>query len=173
MDKNNKINTNYFSDDEINKKDENEDEYEDENEDKNSIESDDSMDNETRQIVYQSLNRNIKYDDIIYKTNQEDETTTIIQKQCSRNKSNKTKNILSLNEFIQKVNIDEKAKNPNKFISKRMEEKKKQFGINKEIKPKRSFNPRMPPYNFVHGKKEIQQFVNFSNNQEFPSLKKL
>jgi hypothetical protein len=164
MDKNNKVNTNYFSDEDNDENDE------DNNED---VDSDDSMDIETRQIVYESINRNrnINYNEVTYKTNQEIEVEKKVL--SSTNKPIKNKNIFSLNEFIQKVNIDEKAKEPKKFVSKRMEEKKKQFGINKEIKPKRSFNPRIPPYNFVHGKKEIQQFINFSNDQEFPSLRNL
>jgi hypothetical protein len=50
--------------------------------------------------------------------------------------------------------MDEEVKNntPKKFISKRADIKRKELGIEEEKEPKRSFNPRKPPYNFVFNK---------------------
>jgi hypothetical protein len=159
MNNNKKFNTdNYFSDDEVNQ-DNQIDECE---------ESDDSLDEETRRIIYQSISRNMNWDDLTYNVKKE----PVKKKQSSTDKPMKTKNVLSLGQFVQKIDIEEKTKQPKKFVSKRVEEKRKQFGVSEDTKPKRSFNPRMPPYNFVHGKKEPEKPINFSNNLDFPSFGK-
>ena len=166
----------YFSDDEeVEQKTETPDIEEE-------YESDDSMDEETRRLVFQSVSKNMNWDlNCISKketTNKQKKITDKQKKVTTNNqpatdKQKKTKNVLSLIEFVQKIDADEKAKQakqPKKFVSKRVEDKRKQLGVSKEIKPKRSFNPRLPPYNFVHGKKELVPTVNFSNELDFPSL---
>jgi len=96
--------------------------------------------------------------------------TNKINKSNKSNKTNKTKIIYSLNEFVEKFEPKETANQPKKFISKRVNEKKKQSDIYNETKIKRQFNPRIPPYNFVHVKKETKQIINIFNEHEFPSL---
>ncbi len=161
MSKNNKFNADdYFSEEEeINQDDNVEDIIEEE--------SDDSMDEETRRIIYKTSSKDINWNDLTLKTKQE----PVKKKQSVTDKSKKTKNVLSLNEFVQKIENEEKTKQPKKFISKRVEERRKEFGTNEEKKLKRSFNARLPPYNFVHSKKEVVEPVNFSNELDFPSLK--
>lgn len=163
MNNNKKFNTDdYFSDnDEVNQ-----DNQIDNFDEGDGEESDDSMDEETRRIIYQSISRNMN--DLTLYVKKEHAK----KKQPSTDKPKKTKNFLSLSQFVQKIDAEEKAKQPKKFVSKRVEEKRKQFRVSEDTKPKRSFNPRMPPYNFVHGKKEAHQPVNFSNEIDFPSLGK-
>jgi hypothetical protein len=142
---NNKITqlNNYFSDDEKISQDYNLDDDDDE--------SDYSIDEETRRIIYQSINKNINSNNKL-------------------NKQKKNKNIISLNDFVQKVNAEKTAKQPKKFISKRADEKKILPDINDIQIIKKSFNPRLPPYNFVHGIKDIYYYENIVNDQNFPSL---
>lgn len=154
--KNNFNNNDYFSDDEVEEQVTNYD-IEDDNE------SDNEVDEETRRIINETINKKTQWEEI-----------THVTKQKSNNKkqpvSNKAKSVFSLGEFVQKVEIDEKAKQPKKFMSKRVEEKRKQTGPIIEVKPKRSFNPRLPPYNFVYNKTVTQQLIDFSNTTDFPSL---
>lgn len=162
MNKNKKFNTdNYFSDDEkVNQTNDNLEEGE---------ESDDSLDEETRRIIYQSISKNMNWENLTLEVKKEPVKKKLASTDKTE-KAKKTKNVLSLSEFIRKIDSEEKAKQPKKFVSKRVEEKRKQFGVSEDTKPRRSFNPRMPPYNFVHGKKEESQSVNF-NELDFPSLK--
>lgn len=180
------INTNdYFSDDENDEEmgndsgdeemdnvDAEDQEDDDEDDDMDEV---DVMDDETRRIVYQSLckkmnqseSTNINKKDHVY------ENPTKLNKSIKSIKPIKPKTVFSLKEFIQKVEIDEKykqSKQPKKFVSKRAHVKKQELGVREKPTYKRTFNPRLPPYNFVHGNKEIVQQVNLSNEQDFPSL---
>lgn len=141
----------YFSDDENNE------EYQDEEQ---SEESDDGFDEHTRQIIFQAISSN----DQEYNFNN-------IQSKPTKNKTKKTKGSMSLEQFNKKIEEERIANQPKKFTSKRVEEKKKTSGFVSNDKPKRNFNPRLPPYNFVHKKQETNKSVNISNINDFPSLK--
>lgn len=105
-------------------------------------ESDCSLDDESKQILYMAA---IKKDHNNIFINKEEK----IIKQ-TKIKTKKSKNTFSLSEFNKK--LEEDNKQTKKFISKRAEEKKKQLGIVNENIVKRDFNPRLPPYNLVKNK---------------------
>ena len=130
-------------------------------------ETDDSMDEESKQIIYRSMRKD-RTDFTFFVEKEPDKDKP---KQPSMDKSKKTKKSMSLNDFVQKIDAEEKAKQPKKFVSKRVVEKINKFGASKDIKPKRSFNPRMRPYNFVQNKKITNDTINFLSEHEFPSLK--
>jgi len=148
-----------------NEEDENPNEEEEEEEEEDYENEEDIMDDETRQIIYKTLNKNINRGESLF-----DNKKVIHNNYNNCDKVNKTKKTFSLNEFIEKINIEEDKNKPKKFISSRASEKRKHLGINKETNPKRCFNARLPPFNFVHGQKEVHQFVNFNNKEDFPSL---
>lgn len=150
---------NYFSEDEHNNDiDENEN---------NEESSDDSMDEETRQIIFKSAQRDIDWS----KLNVSAKNKQPLIKKHTRVKSIKT---TSLIDFVKKVDNDEKEKKPKKFTSKRLEDKKKVDGIiNNDISIKtRTFNPRLPPYNFINKKQTNDKLktIDFKNDELFPSL---
>lgn len=158
MNKNNTKYNDYFSDDEKNN-DEQNDGFEDD------YESDGSIDEETRRIIYQATMKNINNLDTIYKEIEKGtvkEVKPIITKE-------KDKNSLSLSEFSKKVEDEINSKKPKKFVSKRVEDKKKSLGVEENVY-KRQFNPRLPPYNFVNRKVETKQ-VNINDIKEFPQIK--
>jgi hypothetical protein len=127
------------------------------------IEEEEELDEETKRILWEANLRrlNNKESDFVFI----DDTKKLKQKK-SNDKKNK-KNVLSLEEFSKKVEEDEKLKQPKKFVSKRVEEKKK---VNEENTIKRTFNARLPPYNWVHQTKKEQVNVNINDEHEFPSL---
>jgi len=163
----NKNNTNdYFSDDDEVELEENTMEN---LQDEEEYESDGSMDEETRRIVFQAVTRNMNWDNLTYNVKKEPVQK---KKEETNSKPKKTKNVFSLSDFVKKLDEDEKAKQPKKFVSKRVEDKKKQLGaVEEPNKMKRTFNPRLPPYNFAHKKKEFTETVNLNNAMDFPSLK--
>lgn len=126
-------------------------------------EEEEELDEETKRILWEANLRrlNNKESDFVFI----DDTKKLKQKK-SNDKKNK-KNVLSLEEFSKKVEEDEKLKQPKKFVSKRVEEKKK---VNEENTIKRTFNARLPPYNWVHQTKKEQVNVNINDEHEFPSL---
>ena len=158
--------SNYIPDSEF-EKDTDEQENSDENED-----SDEELDDETRQMIYAKASRNINriISDIdISNQNikkEEKQNKEYIKKQNKLNKNSKC--VMSIIDFNKK--IEEKKTKIKKFTSKRVDDKKKQLGIEESIKPKRTFNPRKPPYNFVktHDIKIIN--LDLANTDEFPSL---
>jgi hypothetical protein len=82
-------------------------------------------------------------------------------------KDKKKKNILTLNEFTNQIANVEKSK---KFTSKRAEDKKKLLGTYEDASvPKRQFNARKEPYNFVYKTNNKNQYVDMNSNEEFPS----
>jgi hypothetical protein len=131
-------------------------------EENNEQDSDDNMDDETRQAIFRAIIGN-EEKEINY-----NETSN---KPIKKNKQKKLTNTLSLEEFSKKMEKEEKANQPKKFVSKRAEEKRKQLGLVEEtLKSKRSFNPRLPPYNFIHKKNISNDPVDINNSNDFPSL---
>lgn len=169
LNKNNNIaKSNYFSDDES--------EEDNINDDVSEIESDDSMDEDTKRIIWEASIKNFEKMEQEKKHEKENMmnkllNTSLIKDMEPETKLNnvKPKKTISLNDFNKKVEQDEQAKKPKKFISKRVQDKKKLNGDENDSKPKRNFNPRFPPYNFVHNKQK-QNTIQF-NPADFPSLK--
>lgn len=131
----------------------------DENEYKDEYNSDDisdeEIDDETKQILYNSLIKNNNdYTEISIKIN---------NIKNIKNKK-KIKETYNLNEFVNKFTINEELKKTKKFISKRVSEKKENNNIiiikndivNNNLQ--RNFSPRLPPYNLV--KKEKNIYIN-------------
>jgi hypothetical protein len=155
---NNQNNPNdYFSDDEVPEQD-----VRDELE-----QSEDEMDEETRRIIFAAASKNSIMD--FFQSKQ----TPAKSKEKKSNESEtkkQGKKVMTLDQFNKKVDAEEKAKKPIKFVSKRAVDKKKQLGLGDDNQVKRSFNPRLPPYNFVHKKINSQSDVNLNNKDDFPSL---
>jgi hypothetical protein len=162
-----KYNKEYFSDDEKSEND-NTDTInnlsKDKNEDLSGYEEseDESMDEETRNIIFNKISN------INYEMNQESPINE--SKKKIKNKEKNTKQ-LSLIDFNKKIADESKNKQTKKFISKRVNDKKKVLGIVEEL-PKRTFNPRLPPYNFVHNinDRKVEENININNNEAFPTL---
>ncbi len=160
----------YFSDDEVEEQDNHDimDDYPDDEEEY-------EMDEETRRIVFAHSSRNIEkltneLNELASMERKLKEDKLNIKKEKKHNKiEKKGKSIFNLSEFNKKLEEEEKAKKPKKFVSKRADDKKKQLGIEENVGPKRSFNPRKPPYNFVksHDRKEMAPELNAN---DFPSL---
>lgn len=147
---------NYFSDDEIIEQNSDDKEYE----------SDESIDEETINVIHQAILKNSLNDfSNSFKESEPNNKKIINTKQI------KNKHSFSLEEFNKKIEKEEKSKQPKKFVSKRAEDRKKTYGFNDDFKPRRQFNPRYPPYNFVHKKKDLNEKININNTTEFPSLK--
>jgi hypothetical protein len=128
-------------------------EYSDNNEidegDEGDLSSVESIDEDIKNYFYKATVNDNYYD----KVNKEIDVKT------NNNKQKKNNGGLSLQEFTKKIITE----TPKKFVSKRVASKKP------EIIKKRSFNPRLPPYNSVHKQKKIQQ-LNLNDNSDFPSL---
>ncbi len=88
-------------------------------------------------------------------------------KQYHKEKNNKKSSKMTLLDFNKKVDEEVKANEPKKFISKRSIDKKKSNSMNDIGIVKRKFNPRNPPYNFVHKEKKDIEIINL---EEFPKL---
>jgi hydroxylamine reductase (hybrid-cluster protein) len=106
-------------------------------------ETDSSLDDESKQILYKAAMKKEVSNNFIDKDQSKDNKQLKV-------KTKKNKNTFSLSEFNKK--LEEENKMIKKFVSKRAEEKKKQLGLIEENIPKRNFNPRLPPYNLVHKK---------------------
>lgn len=149
----------YFSDDE---------QENDIEEDKDElVESEDEFDDYNRQLIYEASMRNFERID-----NESKQVKDELKKKIKpiKNKSKNSGQILSLDEFAKKVDTEIETKKPKKFVSKRVEDKKKQYMPDTKIVHKRHFNPRYPPYNFVHHSKQPQNTINLNSNEDFPSL---
>jgi hypothetical protein len=121
------------------------------------------IDDETRRIIWEASQKNYSLLTQESNINSNQDTNNNNKKNTKKQKPN---NKFSLNDFNKNVEKDEEAKKPKKFVSKRMNTKKKEMGIT-EVIEKRKFNPRLPPYNFVKVKSnEVYEI----NNEEFPTL---
>ena len=151
---------NYFSDSDKSVKDE--EIYPDiENE---QVYSDDEMDDETRQIIYNSL---MKKKDTIINSLSISDIVPVIKKK--RNKERNPKNSgLSLSDFQKKLD-DSK---PKKWTSKRSQDKKTDLGIvENNFSNRRQFSPRLPPPTFKTFKKYSEDRTVLINSEvAFPSL---
>ena len=131
------------------------DEYE--NDEIINSESDDELDEETRELMF---NKQLKNIDDVYNIKERIINTDLQKK--NNNVSNKK---LSLSDFNKQVTKQE----PTRFISKRVHDKKKELGLINE--PTRQFNPRLQPYNLVHRKREFNTTsLDLNNHNLFPSL---
>jgi hypothetical protein len=148
----------YFSDDD------DKDQTNENLDDINEYDSDDSLDEETKRIIFKSANKNIDWNEFSTQ-----KLNNNLKESPQYEKPTKPKNVLTLGEFIQKVSNTEKKNQPKKFVSRRAEDKKKQTGGIQDTRPRRSFNPRLPPYNFVH-KKTAAPVINTTNQSDFPQL---
>jgi len=119
-------------------------------------EEDEELDEETKRILWEANLKRLNNDSIL---DFSDDTKKSKSKKSGDKKNKKV--ILSLEDLNKKIE-------PKKFVSKRVEEKKKIN--NEENSIKRKFNARLPPYNWVHQPKKEQVAVNINDEQEFPSL---
>ena len=74
---------------------------------------------------------------------------------------------MSLQEFV-KIKQEPINNAPKRFTSNRVENKKKQY--DEILMPKRQFNPRKPPFNFIR-KSNVINIPKYNNFSEFPELK--
>jgi hypothetical protein len=162
----------YFSDDEVEEQDRHDitDDYpyEEDNEEDNEI------DEETRRIIFNASSKNIdklssELDELYKKEKQDKEDKLNKKLEKKQNKIN-GKKTLNFAEFNKKMEEEEKAKQPKKFTSKRADEKRKQLGIDEVTGPKRSFNPRKEPFNFVKSNDRRDLTPRLINIDDFPSL---
>ena len=172
----------YFSDDEVEEQNNHDimDDYPDYDD-----EDEYEMDEETRRIIFSHSSRNIesltnelnelakiekKHFKLTHFNQKEDKINS--KKEKKQNKlEKKGKTVFNLADFNKKLEEEEKAKKPKKFTSKRADEKRKQLGLDEETGPKRSFNPRKPPYNFVKSHDRKEMVPELINANDFPSLK--
>jgi hypothetical protein len=119
----------------------------DEGDDLSSVES---IDEETKNIFYRANYNN---------TYELEEDKPIKNIKLSQPSTKQNKSALSLQDFVKKIEFE----TPKKFISKRVSDKKPVT-----IK-KRSFNPRLPPYNLVN-QKNLNLQININNINDFPTL---
>jgi predicted ribonuclease toxin of YeeF-YezG toxin-antitoxin module len=119
-------------------------------------ESDDSLDEETRRIIYEHVNKHSNDYDMFVK---KEEVTKVRKEKKQKNKS------LNIGQLLKQM----EGEKPKKFISRRAEDKKKGLGIALDII--RKFNPRLPPYNvaFSEHRRNREQKPVFSM-ADFPSL---
>jgi hypothetical protein len=127
-------------------------------------EENDDLDPELLKAIYEANMKKIESNDFFVPKAKPESKLKV--KVCKE----KPKNILTLNEFSKKMEEEVKNNMPKKFISKRADTKRKELGIEEEKEPKRSFNPRKPPYNFVFNKTYNMNEVDVNNTEEFPTL---
>jgi len=116
----------------------------------NNIDDNPDENDEHKSIIYKTINNlnNLNLNELS------------INKQRNKKKSNNLCNTLSLNDFLNK------SDKPDKFISKRAVERKKNLEIYK-----RKFNPRLPPYSIIKNKKiENIKKLDINNIELFPKL---
>ncbi|NBT86520.1 MAG: hypothetical protein EBT45_08540 [Alphaproteobacteria bacterium] len=111
---------------------------------------DEEMDDELKQIIF---NNTVEHDYSILAEKQKEK----------KKKEKKVKQIVTLEDALKE---DEKNK-PKKWTSAKAEAKKPAV---KELKPKRQFRPRLPPYRSVHKLKEEKEVIDICDNKLFPSL---
>ena len=170
---NNNLNykNNYYDDDNNENDDDDIKELNNENNSNSDLESEDEIDEEMQQILYNALNKNNNdYSGITVKINNNNNNKDIKNKK-------KIKETYNLNEFVNKFKITEEVKKTKKFISKRVADKKEINNIpiksiDETIKTfQRNFCPRLPPYNLVKKEKEISLVnLDIDNQDLFPSL---
>ena len=81
----------------------------------------------------------------------------------------KKKNSMTLGDFNKQIDEKIKESQPKKFTSKRADDKRKTLGLDVMVEPKRTFNPRKQPYNFVNRKKIINS-TDVNSMEEFPTM---
>ena len=145
-------NNDYFSDDET-------------------VLSEQEQDNQ-EELLEEAIQREL-YQSIQNKTSKLDLDSLMVKpkvnhKPETKERRHKPSSVMSLADFNKEV-IDKATDKPKKFVSKRAEEKRKAVGMEEKVEY-RKFNPRKPPYNFVHKNKTVES-VNINNNTEFPTLK--
>ena len=121
-------------------------------------EEDEELDEETKRIIWEANLKRLNNDSMLDFSDGTKKSKSKLKK--SSDKKNK-KVVLSLEDLNKKIE-------PKKFVSKRVEEKKKIN--NEENSVRRTFNARLPPYNLVHQPKKEQVTVNINDEHEFPSL---
>ena len=134
---------------------------EDEEEEDEIDETIDEMDDETLEIINRMRSKKINSDQSTFF---EDKPKNIKSDKVEKS-SKKEKKKLSLQELNKVIEEDTKP-TIKRFTSKRVEDKKSH---NDPIFPKRQFNPKKPPYNFIR-KVSTTIIPNYNNNQEFPEL---
>jgi hypothetical protein len=87
----------------------------------------------------------------------------------SKEKKDKSKNSLSLVDFNNKIDEVIQKNKPKKFVSKRVEEKKEKIEVVETVY-KRSFEPRLPPFNFVNKNHNNHTKININDTDLFPCL---
>jgi len=154
--------------------------------------TDDELDEETRMQIYRASQKqldDIDFDKLDKNLKKKSKNQTNENNQQKKSKVRSQKEILSLGDYSKKVNAEILALKPKKFVSKRVEDKKKlnqpnqpnqsnqpnqpnQLNQSNETNKKnpRHFNPRMPPYNFVHSQTIKNAQPKLDNEIDFPSL---
>ena len=97
-----------------------------------------------------------------------EENNIIVGIQHHKDKVIKKMNKMTLLDFNEKVDKEIKANEPKKFTSKRSTDKKKLNPTSNIDIIKRKFNPRNPPYNFVHKERKNENII--INLEDFPEL---
>ena len=134
---------------------------EDEEEEDEIDETIDEMDDETLEIINRMRSKKINSDQSTFF---EDKPKNIKSDKVEKSSKKENKK-LSLQELNKVIEEDTKP-TIKRFTSKRVEDKKSH---NDPIFPKRQFNPKKPPYNFIR-KVSTTIIPNYNNNQEFPEL---
>ena len=150
-----------------------EDEIDNENNEDNEdeeLEEIEEIDEETRNILFKAINNNKTFDfgEIDDNKNIKDRNKTKSKKETKETKT------LSLEAFTRSINNNQFNKTKDstkKFVSKRADDKKKELGMDENVGPKRQFNARLPPYNYVHNPVFNIENIKLDSNKEFPSLK--
>lgn len=93
----------------------------------------------------------------------------ISKEKISKEKKDKSKNSLSLVDFNNKIDEVIQKNRPKKFVSKRVEEKKEKVEVIDTVY-KRSFEPRLPPFNFVNKNHNNHTKININDTDLFPCL---
>lgn len=91
------------------------------------------------------------------------------KEKISKEKKDKSKNSLSLVDFNNKIDEVIQKNKPKKFVSKRVEEKKEKVEVIDTVY-KRSFEPRLPPFNFVNKNHNNHTKININDTDLFPCL---
>jgi hypothetical protein len=121
--------------------------------------TDDEIDDDMRNIIYQASNKSNEIDEVISPLSSGSNSSNPFRRKKT------LKKVLSLDEF-NKLKTDNK---PKKFVSRRVSEKKKNNCIEEVEIVKRCFNPRMKPYNLYNMKLHT---IKKSNTEDFPTLNK-
>ena len=153
-------------DEELEKEDEEVEEEELEEEELEELEEIEEIDKETRGIIFRAMNKTFDFGEI-------DDNKNIKNKKSKPKKENNT---LSLEAFTRVINNNQSNKTKDstkKFVSKRADDKKKELGMDENVGPKRQFNARLPPYNYIHNDAFNIKDIKLDSNKEFPLLKNI